>query len=142
MPSRIEYMATTATKLSPVSVEDQFEFRPDKKHPRIQRLLFKLLKRWGCFATYQPVEVERHAIDTIDFMRNLVAQDRNLVEHYHHRGEVLLIGPHEYSELTGNPELREVFEFPSQYHRDGCVYGMHIKVIPWMSGMLVMPEKI
>ena len=134
----VDFVATTETRL-PTIVKDQFEFRKDKKYHRLQRVLFWILAKIDCCVRSEKVYFERHIIDSTNFMDNLFAQNGELVGIYSMEGKTLLIGPKEYSEMTGNPEVRQVFEFPTEYYLNGRVMGMSIKVIPWMKGMLVVP---
>ena len=134
----VDFVATTETRL-PTIVKDQFEFRKDKKCHLLQKALFWVLVKLGCYVRGEEVSFKRHTIDPTNFMENLFAQDKELVDIYHMEGKTLLIGPKEYSEMTDNPEVRQIFEFPTEYHYNGRVMGMSIKVIPWMKGMLVVP---
>lgn len=45
-------------------------------------------------------------------------------------------------ELTGNPRARQLMNFPCEYHRNGQIIGMNITVVPWMSGVLVVPKDL
>ena len=136
---RIEFIDTKEVRV-PITIKDQFEFRKDRKHPWLQKMLFRLLAKLGCYVNSETVTFERHTVDTGNFAENLFLQERGLMSLYHARGKILLIGPDDFREITGNPEIRHMFEFSSNYHWDGGIHGMRIKVIPWMKGMLVIPE--
>ena len=86
-------------------------------------------------------------------MDNLIKQKQEIVNFYHcYDGEVLLVGPKEMNELCGlgvdhplsislqymwaERKYDKNWYTPAHYTR--C--GLKLVVIPWMSGMLVLPK--
>lgn len=118
-----------------------FEFRKDKRNHLLQQLCFWILGKIGSHSIGEKISYSRHKIDTPNFMEKLHRQKRGLLDLYNTQGERLLIGNDEYMKLTSNPEVRKMIHFTGEYcGRHGEVLGMKITVIPWMSGMVVVPR--
>ena len=124
---------------------DQFRLRPDCGWVWLQKLCFWILGRIGCFALTTKCEAVRIAFDGKTFMDNLIAQEREMVRLYHERGEHLLLGREEFSELVRMDVMMNhptTFNAPYRYTKqaNGEVsigdYQMRVTVIPWMKGPL------
>jgi hypothetical protein len=136
----VDYIETERRVTSYVNKE-LFEFRKDKKHHWLQKLCFWVLSKIGSHSIGEKVSYTQHRIDTPNFMEKLYRQKHGLLDLYNAEGERLLIGNDEYMELTGNPEIRHMMHFTGEYRgRHGELLGMKITVIPWMSGILVVPR--
>ena len=136
---RVEFVLTKESSITTL-VKDNFQFRKDKKYHRIQKLLFWGLKKLECYAETETVFFEKHTVATNNFLDALLQQEQELIALYNVRGAFVLIGSEDFSRMTNTPEIRNVFEFSSMYHRDNEICGMRVKVIPWMRGVLVVPE--
>lgn len=136
----------TETRMISTVMKDTFEFRKDLKFHWVQKLAFKVLRKIGCYSTLHEPIISRHVIRPDDIMQNLFEQNAELMDLYDSSGGYLLIGPEEYQRLTSNPDIQRVLTFNTEYHKGGFehhrIHGMQIKVIPWMKGMLVIPNNI
>lgn len=99
-----------------------------------------LVKLLGGSCPFDSVTVTRVPIDDKEFMARLWKQKRALFEQFHREPASLWIGGEDYRELMNSPHIRESFQFSANfYHGRDEVYGLAVKVIPWMRGMVVMP---
>lgn len=131
----------TECHVDPFVDKERFEFRKDKKYHWLQKLCFFVLGKIGSYSIGEKFSYTSHSIDTLDLMENLYKQKRGILDLYNVKGERLLIGNDEYVKLTDNHEVRHMIKFSGEY-RGGHdeVLGMEITVIPWMSGMIVVPR--
>ncbi len=80
-------------------------------------------------------------VDGKTFMDRLWKQKRSLVEDFRREPTTLWIGGEDYRELMNSPEVRQSFTVHAQFNYGrNEIYGLTVKVIPWMRGMLVMPS--
>lgn len=97
------------------------------------------------------VEYQRIVIDPDEVVRSLFEQRSELMRMCKTPREVL-IGSEDFRKLMGTPGIERYVEFNAQIltrcerdvergwmDRDEKVLGLKIRVIPWMSGMVVMP---
>jgi hypothetical protein len=148
------YKPTTHYLASPC--DTKFSYQPKKGWGPLQRLAFWFLGRIGAFATdmTQSVTYDRITINPQKFTEKILATNAALMNYYHERGERLLIGPAEYSQLMNESmvQLRHTLSFEApyaynNYNRDTNnfdlqVCGMKVTIVPWMSGMIVLPKDL
>ena len=117
---------------------DRFCFRPDKKYHWLQKILFGILSKMGCRHVDIDVTFTRHVVQMEHIIDYLHRQEREIYELAGLKGARLLIGPAEYSEMTGNPEILYMLRIPAIGQLE--FLDLKITIIPWMKGMLVVPE--
>lgn len=99
-----------------------------------------LVKLLGGTNPLDTVKVTRIPIDDKDFMARLWKQKRALFDQFRREPATLWIGGEDYRELMSSPHIRESFQFSSSFNYGKHeVYGLTVKVIPWLRGMVVMP---
>lgn len=99
-----------------------------------------LVKVLGGVDPNESVRTVRVPIDAKKFMDRLYVQRRSLFDRFNLEPQTLLIGADDYEEMMGCKEITQQFAFNASYmHGNIEFYGLRIKVIPWMRGMLVMP---
>lgn len=86
------------------------------------------------------MKVTHFVIDGETFASRLFAQQSALFDTFGRESRTLLIGGEDYRDLMNSPEVRHAFSFGSQFNCDRQVFGLTIRVIPWMRGMVVMPS--
>lgn len=136
----VEHQRLTEIK----EIKSQFELRPERGYVWIQRLCVWLLAKIGAFANVPSVTVARHDVgkegDT--FMTRLMRSKHAVLGSFDRDPTEVLIGPEEYSTLMGELIHYGQFEFESRYFRhvegETRVYGLKVRVIPWMRGILVL----
>lgn len=135
-------------------VESQFQLRQDKKHIWLQKAAIWVLKKLQCFAIHYDVVTVKNVINADDFVQAFWKQHEELMRTYHYRGKRILIGYEEFQQMHGFPvnhplslavnyqwfEIQPTREKPYNMHRTQC--GLEITVIPWMKGILVLPEDL
>jgi hypothetical protein len=134
---RVEFVETRR-EFSWVPVPDHFEFRPTGSFQRLQRWAWKFLHRRGALheASRKEVKYTRHVVDCTDIVERLIRARSGLLE-----GDPreLLIGSEDFADLMTLPPLRIRHDFDLEYRSTGRIMNLKVRVIPWMSGMLVMP---
>lgn len=124
-----------------------FEYKPANGWAWLQRLAIRVLRWRKCFACTEFVTYERHQIgrNGEDFMRHLFEQRKNLENNFNRKPSRLLIGAEDFAELMRQPPTTVGFDFRTEYYmsngqdRKPSLCGLHVEVIPWMRGILVMP---
>jgi hypothetical protein len=128
--------------------DDVFAVNPKKKMLWLQRLCIWLLTKLECQWWDDKTEFTRHTIDSSSFAHNLYKQKSALFGYFREEGQTLLIGSEDYAKLMSTPEFHSAISFQTEFKRgirDSNnepviqVYGLTVKVIPWMRGMVVMP---
>ena len=89
---------------------------------------------------YDTVKVTTFPIDGDDFADRLFRQKRALFDTFGKEAQVILIGGEDYRDLMSSPEVIQSFSFMSSFNYNRQVFGMEVKVIPWMSGILAIPK--
>lgn len=110
---------------------------------RLDSLRWWLVKKLGGQNPFDTVRVTRVPVDGKEFMDRLWKQKRALIETFHRKPTTLLIGGEDYEELMNSPAVWQAFTIHANfnYGRDE-LYGLTVKVIPWMKGMIVMPNEL
>lgn len=121
--------------------EGVFEFRKDRPAHWLQKLCFFVLRKLGAFRIDDVISVERHIIDSDEFMGRLFEQNVNIQKFFNMRPERVLIGSEDYSKLMEQEIARHQFGFSARYAISHNIFGLKVEVIPWMRGILVMPEE-
>ena len=100
-----------------------------------------LVKALGGSNPRDTVKVVRVPVNGKTFMERLWKQKRSLVENFRREPMTLWIGGEDYSELMSSPQVRQEFMVHAEFrYGRGEIYGLKVRVIPWMRGMLVMPN--
>ena len=117
-----------------------YEFRADRPMRWLQRACIAVLKRLKCHHMHGTVTVERHVITEekeLRFLQRLQKQGLDMEYIFYRKPKYLLIGPEEYTALMDEPTSAFMWKFHIT-HQDFA--GLTVHVIPWMSGILVVPE--
>ena len=126
---------------------NQFEFREDRPFSFIQKTCFWVLRRLKAFVKEEKIiSTTRLEIDTEVFLDRLYDQQKHLLAYYNLSPSEILMGSADYAKLM----KEQVQLFPFQFvvseqtliGRTWSVCGLTVKVIPWMSGVLIMPSKL
>ena len=137
---RTEYTTTKQYRTA------QFEFREERPCRWLQRLALFILRKLGCYASFETVATTRVPFDPPKFAQKLYEQNSELLGQYHLRGERLLIGAEDYAKMMGSEEFYQDFSFTAPYNycergnQPPTCYGMKVTVIPWMRGLLTVPK--
>ncbi|AMC34749.1 hypothetical protein [Janthinobacterium sp. B9-8] len=134
---------------TPKNLEEEFTVvNPSRKTKRF----LAAMKAKGRIkpAFLKTIEVEHVTFLASSFMERLYKAKRNIFENWNTRSRTLLMGPSDFEELMGVAAASFGMQFtasakfgmPSSggYTYDAQVLGLNVRVIPWMSGMLLLPE--
>jgi hypothetical protein len=104
------------------------------------KIRWRLVKWLGGVNPLDTVEVKRVPVNGKEFMERLWKQKRALVESFRREPTTVLMGAEDYEELMSSPAVRQSFTVHAEFNYGRReVYGLTVKVIPWMRGILVMP---
>lgn len=116
-----------------------FQLRTDRSLPWLQKICIFVLRKLGAFYRGQTLTVERHPIDAKSFMERIVRQRAELEVLFYRQPTQLLIGAEDYAELMDElVAATRLFSFKADYNVANQVFGLTVKVVPWMRGVLVM----
>jgi hypothetical protein len=123
-----------------------YVFRKDKKHHWLQRLCFRVLDKLEAYKKVEHITFSTHRIDTDYFVDRVMRQQRDIFNYYHpDRPVELIIGAEDYNKLAGTPEFNQLVEFEVPLHFNGRgrhrLMGLRVTIVPWMQGILVIPER-
>jgi hypothetical protein len=104
----------------------------------LQRFCCWVLGKLGAFYDYQEITAVRHRFDSDTFMERIF-KNETVVREFNCEPKELLIGPEQFSELMGSPEIHNYLTFQTTYHKGRKILGLTVRVIPWMDGILVVP---
>lgn len=121
-------------------ISEAFELREDRPALFLQKICIWILRKLGCYYIKETVSVSRHILDARTFMERLYKQKGEIFKLLNREPTMVLIGARDYHELMSGPEFTQVFAFSAEYMKDRRIMGLTVKVIPWMRGILVMPE--
>ena len=100
-----------------------------------------LVRLLGGQCPHDYVKIVRVPVNGKTFMERLWKQKRALVESFRREPMTLWIGGEDYHELMDCPQVRQEFTVHAEFNYGRLeIYGLTVKVIPWMRGMLVMPQ--
>ncbi len=85
------------------------------------------------------VTIERHEIDDETFMERIFKQKDGIERFFNRKPKTLLIGAEDYAELMHEVVSSQEFRFNAEYWYTNQPFGLNVRVIPWMRGILVMP---
>ena len=125
-------------------IKTQYELRPERGYVWIQRICVWLLGKIGAFANVPTTTIARHDVGKHgDTFVTLILRSKNAILGSFDRNPTeCLIGPEEYATLMGELIHYGQFELESRYFRqiegETRVYGLKVRVIPWMRGILLL----
>ncbi len=133
-------------------LEDKFQLRRDRKHVWLQKIALWVLMKLKCNVIETNKVTVKRTLDTDDFVQRLWKQQTELFKTYHYRGSRLLVGHEEFNQMQGFP-INHPLSICMQYVWNETVpdmkdpfksirtaNDMHVTVIPWMKGFLVLPK--
>ena len=127
-----------------VELADQYQLRADRKMLWLQRICFWVLKKIGARAVRTDLLIKKNTIDIKNLFDLVLRQQYELYGKYLLESRHLLVGYDEYSKfMDGTLNSHFAFEVPKHQLNNGLVVsGMRVTLVPWMSGVLVLPKEI
>lgn len=140
---RIDFVSYKSLSRARVS-QTSFSFNPEKGYVWLQKVLFRILKKLGCESKYTELDVvktESIYFDSEDLIRNILEQDRIINKHFNLRHYCrIVMGPDEFYKVA-RQQHAPMQPFSINARTENKLFGMHIQVIPWMSGILLLPDE-
>lgn len=133
----------------------KFELTPSAGWLWLQRLCFWVLRKIDARSKEWTESVRSVTVHYQGFMQALAAQRGEILSQYAIEGKYLLMGPMEFAEFSTTSVFLQAavgFTIPDAVYRketDGrcfpyktktIVIDLNVIVLPWMKGMLVVPE--
>jgi len=147
---RVEFMEWVPQKITDVE-PDVFVFKPrgNKLWVWVLRAVWKFLADTGAVKPnyITTTTYTRRVLEPMKFMEQIFKQRTELRRMFYKDGQRLLIGAEDYRDLMNDKEVSMTyFQFSTQFHvgQPGGKYnicGLIVEVVPWMRGMIVMPEE-
>jgi hypothetical protein len=119
---------------------NKWKFAPTKRWAWLHRAAWWFLKKTSgvnnaieCKTTYKEVVIDNKLI------AERIMQTINELNIANIRPAEIFMGPDEFSEAMY--EMRDSYSFsvPMGYNRE--IFGLRVTIIPWMRGMVVVPER-
>lgn len=120
----------------------------------ISDICYRILDWLGDHITEEPYLAYRTAVIDTDTVADFVAKSvSEMMNHYHRKPAIVLLGEQEFRELTQNQSWIDFWSFPLDliYGREMILFGMPVRnttrmglkvvVIPWMNGIVVLPSE-
>ena len=139
------HVAYQGTKTDRFMIPDD-KFVINSKHNMnwIQRLAYKYLTKVGVIVPgmTEQIKISHFTIDKSKVLENLRAQLGDIYQITNSRNNRVLMGYDDFRRMVDLPELNRshLFRFDINDDRDDRIMGMKIEVIPWMTGVLVIPN--
>lgn len=149
MKNVIQFVETTPIR-TPFKMEGAYSFNPKRGWLLAQRLALWTLRKIGCHHYSETTTYRRITIDREATMREIFRQQVSL-RGLSQNPEVLLIGSDDFMRITAQegPQFNP-FGFDGEYWvgytlddgRQGTTRKrMRVCIIPWMSGMVLVPRE-
>ena len=113
---------------------------------RKSRTLLDKLLRLGVLRRAKEPRLEDRVFESTDVVEQLL-KSREVCEQLGEGGEVVLIGGKQFRELS-NVMLSRPLTFTAEYpcfrspRQRPLIMGMRVVVVPWMNGIVVLPERL
>ena len=132
------------TAFKTVTDSNAFAIREDRPHLWLQKACCWVMGKLGAYRRDTQTKIEYRTIDADSFITRIAKQRESVFELMNREPRELLIGAQDYAELMHETVSTHMFSFDAAYmrgdHRNRTVMGLRVRVIPWMRGVLVVPN--
>lgn len=123
-----------------------FSYNEKKGWAWLQRLCFRFLRWRGCQHRQTVTTFTRRRIDPDRVVEALFEQKCAVKEMLGRGGEVVIIGTEDYAQMMRESVLGSPLCFSARYNHGAgghrTAMGLRVVVVPWISGMVVLPREI
>lgn len=130
----VQYRERVQMVLMPDAFEPQ-----DFRWKWVKRVVAWLFRKLGKNAREPSVTYERIVIHPDDLIERLYAQMNALLD-LDREPRRVLIGAETLAELMSCPRLQDIRGIACEYSCNRTICSLTVTVIPWMKGLLVMPD--
>ncbi len=138
MRQKIEFVELQERRVR-IDNTEAFQLRKDRPCLWLQKACFFILRKIKAFHISEKFKVERRTIYADCFMERLFKQRAGIEKYFNTKPTTLLVGAEDYSEIMKEALINQSLSFRAEYNCGREIMGLTVKVIPWMSGILVMP---
>ena len=132
------------TAFKTVTDSNAFAIREDRPHLWLQKACCWVMGKLGAYRRDTQTKIEYRTIDADSLITRIAKQRESVFELTNREPRELLIGAQDYAELMHETVSTHMFSFDAAYmqgdHRNRTVMGLRVRVIPWMRGVLVVPN--
>ena len=132
------------TEFKAVTDNNAFAIREDRPHLWLQKACCWVLGKLGAYRRDTQTKIEYRTIDADSFITRIAKQRESVFALTNREPRELLIGAQDYAELMHETMSHHMFSFDATYmrgeHGVRTVMGLKVRVIPWMRGVLVVPN--
>lgn len=114
-----------------------YQVRKDKPLVWLQRVCCWVMDKVGAYAQDRSISYDYKVVDISNLVEGIYTQVGLLDQNYHKQATRVLMGSEDFTQLCNAPEARYHLTVYASDRRFG---GLTVTVIPWMKGILVMPE--
>ncbi len=114
-----------------------YQVRKDRPLVWLQEACCWVLRKLEAYAQDRSIAYTHKEVDISNLVEGIYAQLGMLNRDHNIRGRRVLIGSEEFAQLCNAPDARYHL---TVYASDIRFGGLTVTVIPWMKGILVMPE--
>ena len=107
--------------------------------PKLAALALWALKKCGWEQWYPQFEVAEHYVKNETVIKWIEEQAFAVWDMVGHSGGIILMGAKQWSEIAGDPLLASAMRF-NVPHGGPRFMDMEIVILPWMDGVLVLPQ--
>lgn len=122
--------------------QTKFSYRPERGWKWVQKFCLWTLRKIGAFAIDETAEIKEYKIDCEKIL-DLIREQRVELCRMGYEPVRVLIGSRNYDdlryELRGDDNYFHHVAFSLQ--SSPTIEGLEIEIVPWMRGVLVMPQK-
>ena len=133
------------TEFKTVTDNNAFAVREDRPHLWLQKACCWVLGKLEAYRQDTQTKIEYRTIDADSFMVRIAKQHSAVFELLNRRPKELLIGAQDYAELMHEADTNFPFSFRASYavgeRGVAQIMGLKVRVIPWMRGVLVVPNE-
>ena len=130
-------------KLDRFLIPNAFRYNDNKGYKWVQRLCCWIMKKIGAdYYDEKAAYLTKTSFNTQDFIGKIFQQKGDIQQYFNRKPKQLLIGDEDFRELMGTPEIRDMLSFHTSYNYDREICGLKVTIIPWMKGILVLPNSL
>lgn len=122
-----------------VDLTDTYAVRLDKPYAWLQRICCWVLGKLGAHAQHKQETIKTSTFDPNAVMDRVIQQYGDVFEVYDIRPTKLFIGADDFRSLMHEVHVGYPFTFAAEYTCSKTIFNMEVHVIPWMSGVVVLP---
>lgn len=126
-------------KLSYFPIEQRFEVKSTGRKTR--RILAALQARKAIAPAMATETYQMMTIDTNSVVERIFTMKADLQRYFSRDAHQLLIGAKDFYEMMGTNEMRhhDIVRLDTKVRSNWRVLDLEIVIVPWMTGMVVMP---